>query len=95
MSELVEPVHDVDDYYDGPRGGVADYRGRPHRFRSLYLDSEIWNSDEDRFELTPLEDGVPSRESFVIRGEFRVREPAPDLPLGTIRPMEVRWFPAS
>jgi hypothetical protein len=49
-----EPVHTVDDWYDGPRGGVADHGGRPHHYRSLYLDNERWNADEDRFELTPV-----------------------------------------
>ncbi|GEM_PF-597276 len=27
-----EPVHTVWDYFDGPRTGLADYRGRPHYF---------------------------------------------------------------
>jgi hypothetical protein len=49
-----EVVHTVSDWYDGPRGGVADYRGCPHYYRSVYLDTPQWNADEDRFELTPL-----------------------------------------
>lgn len=47
-------VHTVDDYYDGPRRGVADFRGEPHQYRSLYLDGATWNSGEDRFHLTPI-----------------------------------------
>jgi hypothetical protein len=27
-----EAVHAVWDYFDGPRTGLADYRGRPHYF---------------------------------------------------------------
>ena len=31
-----EEVHFVIDYWDGPREGVADYRGTPHYFRSVF-----------------------------------------------------------
>lgn len=54
MNDTPEPVHSVDEWYDGPRSGAADYRGVPHWYRSLYLDDKEWNPDEDRFELTPL-----------------------------------------
>lgn len=49
-----ELVHTVEDYYDGPRTGIADFRGHPHCYRSLYLDSPEWNAAEDRFELSPV-----------------------------------------
>ena len=49
-----EPVHTVTDYYDGPRGGVADFLGVPHVYRSLWLDVSGLDSDEDRFELSPI-----------------------------------------
>jgi hypothetical protein len=54
MGEEWEPVHTTDDWYDGPRGGVADFDGSPHYYRSVYLDTPRWNPHEDRFELTPL-----------------------------------------
>jgi hypothetical protein len=54
MDLTPEAVHTVDDWYDGPRGGAADYRGEPYWYRSVYLDTETWDPDEDRFELTPL-----------------------------------------
>ncbi len=54
MTGTPEPVHSVDDWYDGPRSGTADYQGAPHWYRSLYRDQTEWNPDEDRFELTPL-----------------------------------------
>jgi len=54
MSDDLDPVHTIDEWYDGPRGGATEYRGTPHYYRSLYLDSESWNPEEDRFELTPL-----------------------------------------
>lgn len=54
MEATLEAVHTVDDWYDGPRAGAADFRGAPHWYRSVYLDTEEWDPDEDRFELTPL-----------------------------------------
>jgi hypothetical protein len=54
VSKTWEAVHTTDDWYDGPRGGVADCGGSPHYYRSVYLDTPKWNPDEDRFELTPL-----------------------------------------
>jgi hypothetical protein len=46
-----ETVYTVDDWYDGPRLGFAQYKGAPHHYRSLYLDYDDWDADEDRFEL--------------------------------------------
>ena len=54
MDERWESVHTVDDWYDGPREGVADYLGSHHYYRSVFLDTPKWNPDEDRFELTPI-----------------------------------------
>ena len=54
MESGFERVYAIRDWYDGPRDGAADYRGSPHRFRSVYLENERWDADEDRFELTPL-----------------------------------------
>lgn len=54
MGEAWEAVHTMDDWYDGPRAGVADFLGSPHYYRSVYLDTPKWNPDEDRFELAPL-----------------------------------------
>lgn len=53
-----QTVYTVEDYYDGPRAGIADYNGHPHFYRSLYLDSPDWNADEDRFELSPVSPDV-------------------------------------
>jgi len=54
MHSESEPIHVIEEWYDGPRTGAADYRGAPHHYRSLYLDSERGNPREDRYELTPL-----------------------------------------
>ena len=33
-----ERVHTMTDYYDGPRGGIADFSGRPHLYTSRFDD---------------------------------------------------------
>ncbi len=95
MSESFEPVLVVEDYYDGPRIGVALFRGLPHRFRSLgWLRDGGWSdgfdSNDDRFYLSPTDTSLDSSE-FLVRGKFRVRQPAPNLPPGVLRPLEVLW----
>jgi hypothetical protein len=48
-----ERVYIVADYWDRPREGVADYRGAPHVYRSIFrADLDEW--DEDRYYLSPL-----------------------------------------
>lgn len=54
MTSPFERVYTISQWYDGPRTGAADFRGAPHHFRSLYLDTPDWDPHEDRFELTPL-----------------------------------------
>lgn len=57
IKSFYETVYVVEDWYDGPRSGYADYRQNPHFYRSLFLDienSDDYNHDEERFELTPV-----------------------------------------
>ena len=54
-----EPVHTVDKFYDGPREGVAAFRGTPHVYRALF--SETDDLDARQFELGPI-----SREVFEL-----------------------------
>lgn len=54
MDDTFQTVYTMDDYYDGPRSGVANFDGRPHYYRSIYLDTPEYSSDEDRFELSPV-----------------------------------------
>ncbi len=99
MSEDFEPVLSIHDYYDGPRVGVANFQGVPHRFRSLgwlpdggFDEGYDYDPVDDRFFLSPL-DAPPDYPEFVVRGQFRVQQPVPDLPPGVVRPLEVRWIP--
>ncbi len=57
MEAPYETVHVVEDWYDGPREGFANYQNKPHHYRPLHLDTsdyDAYNPDEDRFELTPV-----------------------------------------
>jgi len=49
---VFEPVHTMTDYYDGPRRGIADYRGRPHLYESRWSDTDT--DQEDTFLLMPI-----------------------------------------
>jgi hypothetical protein len=53
MDRPFESVHTVNEFYDGPRLGVADFDGSPHVYRSLWLDSDDSNHEEE-FELAPI-----------------------------------------
>lgn len=59
MSQTTQPqrVYTMTDYFDGPRGGVADFEGRPHVFRSLFQRSrdDAGELQEDVFVLKPID----------------------------------------
>ena len=76
MDAPFETVHTVDDYYDGPRSGIADFGGRPYFFRSVYLDTETWDPNEDRFELSPVAPEVRDLavEAFLLWQRWQVAE---------------------
>jgi len=54
-----EKVYVENEWYDGPRSGVADIKGRPHRFKSLFDEKDdeylgtfmVWSIDEESLEL--------------------------------------------
>ena len=48
-----ERVHTVADYCDSPRGGLADYLGQPHLYKSLW--DEAADDWAETFELTPVD----------------------------------------
>jgi len=63
MHENREIVYTVTDYYDGPRGGIADFRGKPHVYSSVWdKAADDWSNtfflqqvDDETFRLA-LED---------------------------------------
>lgn len=54
-----ERVYVENEWYDGPRAGVADINGMPHRFKSLFDEEEdqdletfmVWPVDKREFDL--------------------------------------------
>ena len=53
MTVALDRVYTVTDYYDGPRGGVADYGGQPHYYECQFDESKVdWS---DIFLLKPLD----------------------------------------
>jgi hypothetical protein len=76
-----ETVHTVDESFDGPRAGVADFHGVPHAYKCK------WNTHADdwetAFELSPLGDEQREPAARAVP-EFR----------GTMMPildLQVRW----
>jgi hypothetical protein len=49
-----EKVYTTTDYYDGPRGGIADFEGRPHVYASAFDD--LRDGYTDTFLLMPIDD---------------------------------------
>jgi hypothetical protein len=49
-----ERVFTVDDYYDGPRSGIASYLGRPHHYFCEW--DEARGDYSDTFRLTPIDE---------------------------------------
>ena len=58
MSEEIpfERVFTMTDYYDGPRTGIANFRGIPHLYESKW--SDLGDDFEDSFLLTPINQDV-------------------------------------
>ena len=53
---MFEKVHTCPDWYDGPRGGIADYQGHPHLFASEWRDSG--SGGTDTFLLSPVDEAT-------------------------------------
>ena len=84
-----EEVLDVSDYFDGPRSGVALYRGVAHSFRSRMSDVNGADDVRDVFELVPLSDTAAS--PTFAHATFEVAPDAPIAPRGQLRKLVVAW----
>ena len=93
MSEKFEPVLEVTEYHDGPRVGIAHFNGRPHQFRSRYLDATEYKGEYesvDIFELIAI--GASGAAPITLaHGKFRPAVGQDTSPPGTIRVLEVSW----
>jgi hypothetical protein len=54
MKENYESVYTVTYYYDGPRGGIADFHGKPHVYSSVF--DETADDWSDAFLLQPIDE---------------------------------------
>ncbi len=53
---MEDNVYTVEDYYDGPREGFADFEGRPHYYRCVFdAAGDDW---KETFRLTPVSEEV-------------------------------------
>ena len=51
-----ERVYTINDWYDGPRNGVADFRGRPHVYLCLWdKEKDEWS---DEYLLNPIDNNT-------------------------------------
>ena len=94
MSEtqhIFEKVIELVDYYDGPREGIANFRGQPHSFKSRMLDVHGTDDAVDLFDLAPIGASGPT---FVAHADFR-RIGTGSLPLGEWPILEVQWHTAA
>ena len=53
---MYEPVYTMTHYYDGPRRGLASFRGQPHLYESRF--SDVDSESEDTFLLMPVSQGT-------------------------------------
>ena len=53
LSSDFEIVHTINDWYDGPRAGVADLNGTPHYYESQF--DELEDDWAETFLLTPID----------------------------------------
>ena len=70
MSDLDE-VYTVADYWDGPRAGVANFRGEPHVYECIF--DEAQDDWSDQYRLTPIgQDALEAvREQWEIWSRWR------------------------
>ncbi len=95
MNDPYETVHNVDDYYDGPREGVADFHGSAHVFQCVW--DEAANNWSERFTLSPVAASKGEGKIVDATAEFVVDKDrmTGDLPPGQLQPLRVRWRPIS
>src|SRR5678809_69802 len=77
MDPSFERVHTVNDHYDGPRSGIADFRGAPHVYRAVFSEgADDW--EPGLFELRPLSDTTfaLAMENWAIWQRFEARHRA-------------------
>ncbi len=91
MEGTYEPVHVFAESDDGPRSGLADFRGRPHLYQSLYRD---WDRPDepgqDHFALVP----VPDAEVTALLARLRCLGVDPEVVMVTQSDVPLEHTPA-
>jgi hypothetical protein len=82
-----EVVHTMTDYYDGPRGGIADYHGKPHLYQSLDQETPdglnvflLQPVDEDTFRLAKEDWAIWCRWEHAYHNRRATEDTHPALP---------------
>ena len=88
-----EPVFEVNEYFDGPRVGIASFRGKRCHFKSRYLDAVEYKGDSesvDIFEITPL-DAPDDAKPILATAEFNTVVGEAHSTKGVLGALEVTW----
>ena len=88
-----EAVLEVSDYYDGPRAGIALFKGQPCRFKSRYLDVTEYQGEfesVDLFEILPV-NASNGCKATLAKAKFAAVPGQESTPPGTMRKLEVIW----
>jgi hypothetical protein len=56
FATMLDRVHTISDYHDGPRSGIADFAGKPHDYQCEFDDAA--QDYSDIFCLTPMDEGT-------------------------------------
>jgi hypothetical protein len=95
MSASFEPVYVFADWDDGPRGGIAEFRGRPHLYVSDYADFKREDADEASL-LFPLDPEEFRQAVAALRAAGSFRSDVPGAPPdrdGTVYPPHPDDYP--
>ena len=93
-----EEVFTVTDYYDGPRKGIASFKGQPHFYDCIFDDAK--DEYSDLYRLTPISQRILelAKEDWAIWKKWEsafhsgkaTRESHPALPQDRVRHEEIR-----
>jgi hypothetical protein len=61
-----EAVHTDNDFWDWPRGGMADFRGTPHAYKAT------WNDEADDYSEVYALAPIDARQKAAVEEEWRI-----------------------
>ena len=94
-----ETVHTMIGYYDGPRSGIADYKGRPHVYEPLSPEAPdtadgffLQPVDKETFELAMQDWAIWCRWERAFHSGHTTQVTHPALPEDRARHQELEGF---